>query len=57
MRLHSNRLGMSYLAEGDLFLRPAIGYLANAGSAQIPECQSDRHAQVPYLNQILFTCD
>jgi len=37
VHLHSNRLGLSYLDEGSLYLRLAIGYYRNAGLANTPD--------------------
>jgi hypothetical protein len=37
VHLHSNRLGMSYLDEGRLYLGLAIGYLTNAGIGATPD--------------------
>ena len=37
VHLHSNRLGLSYYDEGRLYLRLALGYLANAGIGVTPD--------------------
>lgn len=37
VHLLSNRLGLSYLDEGSLYLRLAIGYFRNAGFANTPD--------------------